>query len=380
MLERDIAALRVEVLATLQQAGTSAPGNDSTAGTLAKDRQGQPDAEQQPEQPLLQQPQPQGVGDAIAVDSERVLVVVLAQTRGWPLTWVGFQQHVLGNLVPDDPGAVDLALCVGKEANTSNPFYAHANHVWEYPEVDDWGKAYDEIRKQTGSQNEWRVVLAQGNQLFGGIVDADHPQGGSAGILIFMRWFLVQQLQKHSLVNAYDRFIVTRSDYVWRIPHPPLSVLCPHNIWIPDGERYGGYTDRHIVVPQKWVVDALDFLSDMIRDPDAYLKHMQAWTQSMNFESFIVWNMKRKGLDSSVRFFPYVAYTTRDPNDDRGRWSKGLYNESAGVIIKYQAEYDNYLKYKEIIRNNADWAAYMAKPEYACSEAPPDQPWPMPRQ
>lgn len=39
-------------------------------------------------------------------------------------------------------------------------------------------------------------------------------------------------------------FQVTRSDYFYSIPHPPLTVLCRDNIWSPNGAQWGGITVR----------------------------------------------------------------------------------------------------------------------------------------
>jgi hypothetical protein len=117
-----------------------------------------------------------------------VLVSILAQTRGHQLTWERHKAHFLDNLCPNHPENVDLALCVGEELNTTaNPFYAHAKYVWTYPEVDDWGDAYDDVKRQLGSNKDWRVLLRLGDQWLGGIKDPQHQHPGSAGILIFFR-------------------------------------------------------------------------------------------------------------------------------------------------------------------------------------------------
>lgn len=40
--------------------------------------------------------------------ADRALVVVLAQTRGYRLTWDGFQKNLLHNLTPNDTTCTDL--------------------------------------------------------------------------------------------------------------------------------------------------------------------------------------------------------------------------------------------------------------------------------
>ena len=67
----------------------------------------------------------------------------------------------------------------------------------------------------------WREFFKLKDQFLGGIKDSGHP--GSAGILIFFRWFLLKNLIDSDLINKYDRFIITRSDYIYQLPHPKIE-------------------------------------------------------------------------------------------------------------------------------------------------------------
>lgn len=66
----------------------------------------------------------------------------------------------------------------------------------------------------------------------------------------------MRSLNASGAIDQYDRFIVTRSDYMHKMLHAPLSVLPPEYIWIPDGERYNGVTVRGFplqqLLPAKW--------------------------------------------------------------------------------------------------------------------------------
>ena len=81
--------------------------------------------------------------------------------------------------------------------------------------------------------------------------------------------------------RRYGRFVVTRSDFIYPCPHPPLSILDCGWIWIPDGEQYGGFTDRHLVVSQEEDAAAVLSLIDDIRlRPDELyeeMKHRSDW-------------------------------------------------------------------------------------------------------
>lgn len=273
---------------------------------------------------------------------ERVLVCVLAQTRGHRVTWPNYKSHFLDNLCPGSPEIVDLALAVAQEANTTgNGFYAHARYVWTYPEVDDWGAAFDDIQRRSNCSGDWRKLLQLGDQWLGGIRDERHQHPGSAAILLFFRWLLLHNLAAGGLLSRYDRFIVTRSDYFYGVLHPPLRVLPPQHIWIPDGEGWSGVTDRHIVIPRAHVAAVLSLPTDMVCDSEALLESM-AHKSNWNLEQVIKFQLERKGLWPLTRFYPYVPFTTREP-DEASRWFGGAYVEEAGMVIKYQSEYERYV-------------------------------------
>ena len=61
--------------------------------------------------------------------------------------------------------------------------------------------------------------------------------------------------------------MITRSDFVWLCPHPPLSVLDRGAIWFPNGEHYGGLNDRHLVASRADVVDCLNVIEDILLHP-----------------------------------------------------------------------------------------------------------------
>jgi len=50
----------------------------------------------------------------------------------------------------------------------------------------------------------WREFLKIKDQFLGGIKDNDNQHPGSAGILIFFRWFLLKNMIDNNLINKYD--------------------------------------------------------------------------------------------------------------------------------------------------------------------------------
>jgi hypothetical protein len=278
--------------------------------------------------------------------NEKVLVIVLSETRASELTFDNFKKNVIDEL------NADLCVCIGvkKDYDYNNPFYKLAKHRFTYDEPNDYGDAfeyaYNDYTKDTGSKPEiyWREFLNIKDQFLGGIKgENQHP--GSAGILIFFRWFLLKKLKETGLINHYDRFIVTRSDYIYQVPHPKVNKMKSENIWIPDGEQYGGYTDRHAILSKTNIEPYLNILNNMFARSKEYYDKMKS-KNDWNLEQVIKFNLEQNGYISKVREFPYVMYAVRN-KDGSTRWSKGEYNEELGYFIKYPSEYDKSSEYKK---------------------------------
>jgi hypothetical protein len=184
----------------------------------------------------------------------------------------------------------------------------------------------------------WRRFLQIKSQFMGGIVDPDNHHEGSAAILIFFRWFLYKNLVESGAIDKYDRFIITRSDYIWRLEHPALDVLPADKIWVPNCETYDGITDRHTVIPRAHMRDYCGLLHAMIGPrADEYFELMNK-QQPFNLEKFILFHLKMCGLADLVSFFPYVAFTIR-PTNVESRWGHGfIFHAGLQAFIKYVSE------------------------------------------
>ena len=295
----------------------------------------------------------------------KTLVIVLAETRAVELTFQSFKENLLDRL------DADLCVCIGvkPDYDYENPFYKHAKYKFLYNEPDDYGPAFEgayrEIRKNAPSIEEytdengnfqqksplyWREFLKIPWQYMGGIKDPHHEHPGSAGILIFFRWFLLQKLQEHNLISQYDRFIITRSDYIYQLPHVKLSELDENYIWVPDEEHYGGITDRHTVLSKSNIVPYLSLFHCMVLRSNEYFNKM-AYHNRWNLEQLIQFHLKQNGLLEYVREFPYVMYTVR-PTNGVSRWRWGNYSEQHGYFIKYETEYKKSSQYKTDFENS----------------------------
>jgi hypothetical protein len=190
----------------------------------------------------------------------------------------------------------------------------------------------------------WRNFLKIKDQFLGGIKDNTDQHPGSAGILIFFRWFLLKNFIENDLINKYDRFIITRSDYIYQLPHPKVEFMNKNYIWIPDCEHYGGYTDRHVVLSKNNIEKYLNILNNLILRSNEYFIKMINYN-SWNLETLIKFHLYQNNVLHLVKEFPYIMYSVRNINGST-RWAVGDFSNELGYYIKYKSEYDKSTYYK----------------------------------
>jgi hypothetical protein len=190
----------------------------------------------------------------------------------------------------------------------------------------------------------WREFLKIKDQFLGGIKDDKEQHPGSAGILIFFRWFLLKNLIDNDLINKYDRFVITRSDFIYQLPHPKIELMNEENIWIPDCEHYYGYTDRHVILSKNNIEQYLNIFNNFVlRSNEFFMKMKNKY--DWNLEQLIKFNLEQNKVLHLVKEFPYIMYSVRNINGST-RWSYGVYSNKLNYFIKYQSEYDKSTYYK----------------------------------
>ena len=190
----------------------------------------------------------------------------------------------------------------------------------------------------------WREFLKIKDHFLGGVLDKKDQHPGSAGILIFFRWFLLKNLIDHDVIQNYDRFIITRSDFIYQLPHPQVTLLDETSIWIPDGEYYGGYTDRHVVLSKDTIVPYLNIFNNMVLRSNEYFMKMKPY-RKWNLERIIKFHLEQNNVAHRVKEFPYIMYSVRNTNG-KTRWSSGVYSNELKYYIKYPSEYHRATFYK----------------------------------
>jgi hypothetical protein len=273
----------------------------------------------------------------------KTLVCILGQTRAQDITWINFNNYVLKSL------NADLALCVAEKKTLNNQMYKNAKFIWKHKDLNNFSKHFDDIQKKLiRSKNldykpNWKKLFKMKNFWHYTISDMRRIKGssfirfGTGTLLIFNRWFLLQKIMKLGLIKKYDRFIITRSDFFWNIHHPTMRNLDPSYIWIPNGEKYGGYTDRHAVLSRTNIYDYLNLLEPILLEPKKLFDLMKS-KKNWNLEKYIKFYLNKKGYSKKVKFFPYVMFSVRNKLIKTG-FRPGSFSHKHKFFIKYFKEY-----------------------------------------
>jgi hypothetical protein len=170
----------------------------------------------------------------------------------------------------------------------------------------------------------------------------------STYIHVFMLWFLQQKIKENDLLNKYDRFIITRSDFFYSLPFPKMDILNPNNIWIPNGEDYGGLCDRTVVLSKSNIIQYINILDNIYNKSNDYYLKISNLNHTFNMEKILKFNLEQNDVLKLVKRFPYIMYCIRG-HKDKTRWMGGTLNNELGYFIKYYSEYNEAIKYKKLL-------------------------------
>ena len=274
----------------------------------------------------------------------KTLVCILGQTRAQDITWSNFNNFLLKSL------NADLALCVADKKTSNNQMYKNAKYIWKYKDLKDYSKHFEDAQrvlikfKKLDYKPNWKKLVRIKHFWLARISGTSKIKnnrgiysGGTGGLLIYNRWFLLQKILKNKLIKKYDRFIITRSDFMWNTHHPKMNNLNPKYIWIPDGEKYGGYTDRHAVLSKNNVYDYLNLLEPILLEPDK-LYDLMKLKNNWNLERYIKLYLSQKGYAKKVKLFPYIMFSVRNSRI-KTTFRPGTFSFKHKFFIKYFKEY-----------------------------------------
>lgn len=281
---------------------------------------------------------------------EKTLVCVISQTREHKVVWDLFKKNVLDTL------NADLALCISvpDDYDYTNPFWQTAKYKWITHEYDNWTDAFEYARKTEFPEctDRWKYLLFNDDRQANWLSPINNAPGAGA-ILIFFRWLLLQNLRNENVFEEYDRFIITRSDFLYLCPHPPMELMNPKYVWVPDGEYHGGVTDRYAVLSKQNIEGYLSIMKHIIKNTDLMYRKVMSHTFK-NLEAAVKNTLDIEFGNNYLGTFPYFMYSIRT-KETPTRWAPGYWSDELGYFVKYLEEQRMALHFQKIITNKEDW-------------------------
>eukprot|EP00927_Polykrikos_kofoidii_P050371 TRINITY_DN4428_c0_g1_i1.p1 TRINITY_DN4428_c0_g1~~TRINITY_DN4428_c0_g1_i1.p1 ORF type:complete len:530 (+),score=65.84 TRINITY_DN4428_c0_g1_i1:31-1590(+) len=280
-------------------------------------------------------------------NGEGVAVCLSGQVRMLEVTASALRQNFLEPLSPDvfmygprdtraqgDPNLYEL-----EDYVVSSRWEDEDIRTQLYAETRNPGRTID--LEYIGVQGNWF-----GNQCLRPALRDNRP--GSAICLYYNQQRCLDMVRNHEAERGrpYAWVVVSRTDFRWMAPHPPLDLLSGDAVWIPSGSDWeGGINDRHAVVPRRYVDAYLSGWSlitrgqakDVMLDTLGSMKVMGY--PGPNTECFLRARLAHYGVP--VERFPNVAYLTCTQRT-KSRWTQcsgTATNDAPGWLYKEEMEH-----------------------------------------
>jgi hypothetical protein len=151
---------------------------------------------------------------------------------------------------------------------------------------------------------------------------------------------------------------------MWPVVHPDVRHLSDHRIYVLDGERYGGVSDRHFIVPRRYFKRFLRIVDPIFTEPKRLKGRIErasavhGWWL-WNPERFLALRLKELRLWRRVRYLPYAPFTVRAPGGST-RWKAGILDERRGYYVKYPDELERSQIVQRFISDRESWRRYLS--------------------
>lgn len=296
----------------------------------------------------------------------RPLVCFIGTLRALDLTASSLMSNLIGGL------NADVAVCVSRMTPSDEQQLSLLKGVrivdtCIYEEADQgYASVCDALTNKilpTQSSIPWRKALAIEGNWLGGLLGRQ----GSGMHLNFNYYKLHQRLSSPDIAaKKYTHFIVTRTDFSWMAPHPPLHLFDNHLIWIPEGEDYHGFNDRHAVCSRRNIMTFLGFFETLLSGQAlTYLSDYQ----SLNHEYQLKLYLNFCGI--RVGRFKNLAYLTGSPTtatNCASITSKTI--EGTMYNCKYPGELDSSITNSTALATHRDVNKLIIKPSRIRSRLP----------
>lgn len=237
---------------------------------------------------------------------DRPLICMIGTLRCLKSTASNLSENVIQAL------DADIAICVSRMSPEDEKLLnvIDANRIVATDIYDDgkigYENIFDEDCRQRGRKNDLhKLCRIKGNWL-GGL-----PGVNGSGMHLNYNYHRLLKLLRSMWKSGtrYKRYIVTRSDFLWTLPHPPMSALEDKRIWIPSGQDWGGCNDRHAVCSNTNVEIYLGLYENMIdMKTMKYLRNIKTPCHEVNHELQLFHHLNYHG--TRIGRFKNAAYLT----------------------------------------------------------------------
>lgn len=277
---------------------------------------------------------------------KKTLTIILCQTREGNFTHDSLVSNVL---IPLDS---DLAFCGSTEHKSGDAILQNSKYIWNFSEPSDWLEACDLISEDEGNYRELiklNSMFLGGSGLYGSV--------GSGLIIMYWREILRHHITE-SIIEKYEWFVLTRSDFLWEIEHPKIEMLNKDTIYLLDGEKYSGISDRHIIFSRDFAKKCFEFAKPIFHEAlkvKEELIEQQLVDNHLNPERYLLFIVNKFGLSQNICFLPYLGFTIRHEKTET-RWASGVFDLERNYYIKYPEEFVAVAANKHRIRSQEDWS------------------------
>lgn len=291
--------------------------------------------------------------------SSRALICFIGTLRSLNITVNSLKKNLI------EPLNADVAFCVSRMSSEDE------NKLLELPQekivdcciYEDANAGYEKLcdsissaRLGTMPNFPWRKTLSINGNWLGGLTEIP-----GSGMHLNYNYFKLNERLKRSPIrlNNYTHFIVTRTDFEWLAPHPPLHLLNQGLVWIPEGEDYHGYNDRHVVCSARNIDQYLNFFDALISG-EAY-GYLHPY-KSLNHECQLKLHLIHRGI--GVGRFKNLAYLTAD-SSTQSNWSGLKCKDIDGITYycKYPGEVDSSVANSKALAEHGDPQRLIIKPK-----------------
>ena len=270
----------------------------------------------------------------------KILVVILNSLRSFALSAPSLVEKLVRPLGAD----VAYIGSASQDPRDSLSLLGDAcRTVWTdiIPEDTAWERCLDINEDDQG----WQRLLRFPGPWLGGVTLRSGRVPGSGAIQLAIRGRLLDRLRSRHYedskceLDQYDRFVLTRSDFVYLSKFTPGMFMDP-GIYFPDGEFHGGYTDRFAVADRAGLEHLLSLTETLIAQPGKIASRLEA----QYGEKTLAYHMNPERLlgmwvGGYVRHhIPYTMYTVKRPEDPTS-WSAGELVPELGYCVKYPEEH-----------------------------------------